>query len=298
MLKDYLLLFRLPNLFTVPSNIMAGYFSVASSSTANLSNLALLIMSSVLLYISGIVFNDYSDIEIDRRERPFRPLPSGKVPKRTAFIAATISMVVANFLAFMVSTLSFTIVIILSLIVLSYDFRLKQTVAGPVIMGTARTINVLFGSSAILTTGMLLSYTLPQLRLTVVSISAFLYVVSISLLSKMEIGPKRSRLTLIGPFILIFGVIAIIVIASLFRIFHIELILSLVLFVGIISITCKQTVSERSSMSIQRAIKILVLSIIVLDSIFISGTVGLIYGLSTLLLIIPSIFLARKLYVT
>jgi hypothetical protein len=42
----------------------------------------------------------------------------------------------------------------------------------------------------------------------------------------------------------------------------------------------------------------MVISIIVLDSVFISGSIGLYYGLATLLLIIPSIIFSRKLYVT
>jgi 4-hydroxybenzoate polyprenyltransferase len=291
-------LLRAPNLFTVPSNVLAGYFSVASSFTANFSSLAILIMSSVLLYISGIVFNDYFDIEVDRKERPFRPLPSEKVPKRTAFVAAAVSMLAANVLAFMASTPSLIIVIILSIIILSYDYRLKKTIVGPIFMGSARALNVFLGASPIFPAAVMLPNSLPLLRLTAVTISEFLYVLSISLLSRIEIGPKRSARTIIGPFMVIFSVIAMIAVASIVRLFQIDVIVSLSLFVGIIIIVSKRTIVEGSSTSIQRAIKILVLSIIVLDSIFISGTAGIYYGLPTLLLIVPSILLARKLYVT
>ena len=31
------------------------------------------------LYCGGMVWNDYFDVEQDRRERPFRPLPSGRI---------------------------------------------------------------------------------------------------------------------------------------------------------------------------------------------------------------------------
>ena len=71
-LRQYLLLVRLPNTFTAPSNILAGYFAVISPSYANVSQLAILMLSSVLLYLSGIVFNDYFDIEIDLKKRPLR----------------------------------------------------------------------------------------------------------------------------------------------------------------------------------------------------------------------------------
>ena len=298
MIKHYFLLLRIPNLFTVPSNILAGYFSVAQSLPPNLSDLSLLVASSVLFYISGIIFNDYFDIEVDRKERPFRPLPSKKVSKRAAFVAATISMVAANGLAFTVSTLSFTVAIILSVIILSYDYRLKQTIVGPVVMGSARTLNMLLGASAIIPATISLPNVLAEQRLTILSISVFLYVLSITLLSRMEIGPMKQARSVILPFIVIFGVIAIIIIAAGLRVFQVDVVVSLSLFVGIIIVTFKRTIFEGSSTNIQKAIKILVLSIIVLDSIFISGTFGLYYGLPILFLIVPPIFISRKLYVT
>lgn len=298
MIKHYFLLLRVPNLFTVPSNMLAGYFSVAQSLSTNLSVLSLLVASSVLLYISGIVFNDYFDIEVDRKERSFRPLPSEKVSKQTAFVAAAISMVAANGLAFMVSTLSFTVAIILSVIILSYDYQLKQTILGPILMGSARTLNVLLGASAILPAAISVQKVLSEQRLTILCISMFLYVLSITLLSRMEVGPAKPARTVTIPFVVIFGVIAIMIIAISFRVFQLDIVVSLSLFVGVIIITFKRTIFEGSSTNIQRAIKTLVLSIIVLDSIFISGTLGLYYGLPILLLIIPPIFISRKLYVT
>lgn len=298
MIKHYFLLFRVPNLFTVPSNILVGYFSVAQSLSTNLSVLSLLVGSSVLLYISGIVFNDYFDIEVDRKERPFRPLPSEKVSKQTAFVAAAISMVAANGLAFMASTLSFSVTMILSVIILSYDYQLKQTILGPILMGSARTLNVLLGASAILPAAISVQKVLPEQRLTILCISMFLYVLSITLLSRMEVGSAKPARTVTIPFVVIFGVIAIIIIASSFRVFQLDIAVSLSLFVGVIIITFKRTIFEGSSTNIQRAIKTLVLSIIVLDSIFISGTLGLYCGLTILLLIIPPIFISRKLYVT
>ena len=75
-LKEYLLLIRLPNVFTVPSNILAGYFAAITLAEADSAHLVALVAPSCLLYVAGIVLNDYFDIEIDKRERPFRPLPS------------------------------------------------------------------------------------------------------------------------------------------------------------------------------------------------------------------------------
>jgi hypothetical protein len=53
-----------------------------------------------------------------------------------------------------------------------------------------------------------------------------------------------------------------------------------------------------SILRIQSAIKTMVLSIIILDSVFISGIGGIYYGMATLLLMVPPILLAKKFYVT
>jgi hypothetical protein len=42
----------------------------------------------------------------------------------------------------------------------------------------------------------------------------------------------------------------------------------------------------------------MVISIIILDSVFVSGMAGFPYGMATLVLIAPAILLAKKLYVT
>lgn len=286
-------------MFTVPSNILAGYFAVILPSYANVSHLAILILSSLLLYLSGIVFNDYFDIEEDRKERPFRPLPSGKVTKQKAFIIAAASMLAGNILVFAVGATSVVISIILSVTIIAYNFRLKHTIAGPFTMGAARFLNVFLGASPAFPALLFSNNTILILRIMLVSVSVFLYVIAISILSRMEIGATRSIQTVMCPFFIIFAVITMIIFAGLVGVFKIDLVVSLTLFAGTVIITFKQTIfKDYSSTGIQKAIKIMVLSIIILDSVFVSGTAGLYYGLATLLLIIPSIVLARKLYVT
>jgi hypothetical protein len=49
---------------------------------------------------------------------------------------------------------------------------------------------------------------------------------------------------------------------------------------------------------IQSTIKIMILSIIILDSVFLSGIAGIAVGMGTLLLLIPPILLGRRLYLT
>ena len=170
--------------------------------------------------------------------------------------------------------------------------------AGPVTMGSARFLNIFLGASPGL--GGLFFYNNNFLiaRLLLVCILMLLYVLAISILSRMEVGGVKSIRRVIGPFLIIFAIIGM-MIGVFDRTFQVDLVVCLILFASIIIVTFKRTIfQDYSSIGIQKAIKTMVLSIIVLDSVFVSGTAGLYYGLTTLLLIIPSIVLARELYVT
>src|SRR5688500_9566955 len=82
-------LLRLPNVFTAFADLalaaclgMAVYPGWRDSGLA--VAVALLALASGCLYLSGMVWNDVFDLAEDTRDRPFRPLPSGRVTVRTA----------------------------------------------------------------------------------------------------------------------------------------------------------------------------------------------------------------------
>jgi hypothetical protein len=297
-LRQYLTLFRLPNVFTAPSNILAGYYAVVEPANASGLHLAILIICSILLYLSGIVLNDYFDIEVDRRERPLRPLPAGTVSKRKVLLIGIVFIIAANFISLLVSTSTFIIAAILSGTIVSYDYRMKYSVYGPGMMGAARALNVMLGSSPIFLTTVLNINN--SARIAVVTVSLFVFVFAISRLSRKEIDETDKVRTAKGSFLMIFAVLAIIIVSGLVGVFLKDLFANLTLFAIIMIITFKPLLQRQplSSKDIQRTIKTMVLSIIVLDSAFVSGSAGTAYGLVTLMLIMPAIILSRKFYVT
>lgn len=99
-LHGWLELIRPPNLFTVPGDILAG----ASLSRINADGVYLVfpvLVISLFLYISGLILNDYCDREIDRVERPQRPIPSGSVHPRAALVSSQILIGTALCLAYL-----------------------------------------------------------------------------------------------------------------------------------------------------------------------------------------------------
>jgi UbiA prenyltransferase family protein len=297
-LRQYLTLFRLPNVFTAPSNILAGYYAVVEPANASGLHLGILIICSILLYLSGIVLNDYFDIEVDRRERPLRPLPAGTVSKRKVLLIGIVFIIAANFISLLVSTSTFIIAAILSGTIVSYDYRMKYSVYGPGMMGAARALNVMLGSSPIFLTTVLNINN--SARIAVVTVSLFVFVFAISRLSRKEIDETDKVRTAKGSFLMIFAVLAIIIVSGLVGVFLKDLFANLALFAIIMIITFKPLLQRQplSSKDIQRTIKTMVLSIIVLDSAFVSGSAGTAYGLVTVILIMPAIILSRKFYVT
>src|SRR5687768_6342548 len=74
--RVFLELGRVSNLPTVWSNVLAGV--VVSSGLPGIPTLAVALAGS-LFYTGGMFLNDAFDAEVDARERPERPIPSGRV---------------------------------------------------------------------------------------------------------------------------------------------------------------------------------------------------------------------------
>lgn len=157
---EYLRLVRAPNVFTAVADVTMGYVAVTAGNI-HIPTLSILIAASALLYMAGMVLNDVFDVEIDRVERPKRPLPSGRIPLGTAsqigwgFLAAGVVLaVVAGAFAMTSPTAGGALFwrpgligLLLAGAIVLYDRYAKQTVAGPLVMGSCRLFNVLLGMS-------------------------------------------------------------------------------------------------------------------------------------------------------
>jgi 4-hydroxybenzoate polyprenyltransferase len=139
-------LLRLPNVFTAMADIFMG-FLISHGSLGPHREFLLLLLASSSIYLAGMVLNDWFDIEVDRRERPERPLPSGRIAASHALAAGLGLLAIGTASATIAGTTSRNVALMLVVSVLLYDGVLKNTVFGPAVMGLCRTLNVLLAMS-------------------------------------------------------------------------------------------------------------------------------------------------------
>lgn len=294
--KDYFLLIRLPNLFTLPSNILVG-FAIASSLTLTITSLVqvlLLVTISILLYCVGLVLNDLFDYNIDKKERPDRPLASGKISRKIAIVLVTIFSVIALGLSILVSVPTFGISLVLIALIFGYDKYLKNTQAGPFTIAAARVMNVALGTSANLNA----IDSFPQFVILVFVLTiTFVYVSLIGFISKYEVQGFSENIKLYLIRVVIAGIISSITLFTFIGFFKYESLIILALFLFIMT-KAVYRIQNKDSKGIQQCIQKMIMSIIVLDSTYLSGIIGLAVGLAVLLLIAPLLIMSRKMYMT
>jgi len=145
-------LLRLPNVFTAFADIGLGLCVTAGLSPQTIDDAfawraALLVAASGLLYMAGMVWNDWFDLEEDKLARPGRPIPSGAISTRTALLIGAGLMLAGVGCAFGASLKSGFFAVALAVAIFAYDARIKRTSWGPVGMAACRFLNVLLGIS-------------------------------------------------------------------------------------------------------------------------------------------------------
>ena len=136
-------LLRLPNLFTVPGDPVAGYLLVAGARWSPAAAGAAVGMT--LVYEGGLLLNDVCDRQADAVSRPDRPLPAGEVQPRTV-LAVGAALMAAGVLTVFVTAPPRAGVAAAGVAVLAaaYDRVLKHhRVAGALAMGLCRAGSVL-----------------------------------------------------------------------------------------------------------------------------------------------------------
>ena len=135
---------RLPAVFTAISNIATGFFAV-SKPPYLWHKLALLCGASACLYTAGMVLNDYCDRDKDARERPNRPIPSGRIQPNQALSVFVLLALAGILLGGLVGADSFVVAGLIGTMILLYDAVSRQII----LMAFCRFLNVCLGATVV-----------------------------------------------------------------------------------------------------------------------------------------------------
>jgi 4-hydroxybenzoate polyprenyltransferase len=307
----WLRLMRLPNVFTAIADVTMGYIFVHGSIPAPLA-LALLIAASALLYTAGMVLNDVFDIEIDRKERPFRPLPSGRISLGVARafgfgllllgVAAGWGAGYADPAGAAIPWRSGAVATALAACVLLYDRVLKSTPIGPLGMGLCRFLNVLLGMSAARETmgDVVVGYSAAEL---LVAAGVGVYIVVVTIFAFSEASESKGPLLLAAVVVMACGAV---VLASFTALAPRGLVRSdpmiFWLLLGLLMVTVLRralsAVMDPSPERVQVAVKHSILSLIWLDAATTLAVAPPVYAVAIAALLIPALLLGRWVYST
>lgn len=116
--------------------------------TNDIGRLATAVAGVLFIYAGGMIFNDVADVATDTKERPGRPLPSGRIRRAHAAWAGA-GCTMAGLMAFAAtSLLTLEIGAALAALALLYNFALKRSWFGSIALGGCRALSVLVGTTA------------------------------------------------------------------------------------------------------------------------------------------------------
>lgn len=285
---------RPANIVTSVADVLAGiaisgYLANENFSATYISSILLLSISTIGLYGGGVVFNDVFDAELDKIERPERPVPSGIISKGEASLLGIILFVIGIIAAVIVSMLSGLIAISIIIAALVYDKWSKHNAfAGPFNMGLCRGLNLLLGISIVI----------PGVSAWwFVAIIPIIYIAAITMISRGEVhGGSKTALYSAALFYCI--VIAAILFLSTGRDMIWWAIIFLIPFACMIFYALVKAIRLPAPQNIGKAVRAGVIALIVMDASMAAAFGSISLAFLIILLLPVSLWLAKIFAVT
>jgi 4-hydroxybenzoate polyprenyltransferase len=293
---------RIPNVFTAVADIAIGGIFAWKSDPEGFGWFAYLLicLSSACLYASGMAWNDFFDVEQDRRERPFRPIPSGRIARRTAAAVAGFLQVVGLLFAVSACVLHgvpnwtpAAIAMILVGTILMYDGWLKGTAVGPLAMGACRFLNVLFGLS--LVSNEAFGWNGRLYLAGVVGI----YITGVTWFARTEAATSSTRALTAASGVMLAALCMVLALPTIATqsapsIVFPYLLVALGFWIGI---PIEKAIRKPAPSAVQKAVKRCLIGLVILDAVLATAVAG-IEGLLILVLLLPVLYLGRWIYST
>ncbi|MEW6521461.1 MAG: UbiA family prenyltransferase [Thermodesulfobacteriota bacterium] len=285
--KAYLQLMRLPNVFTAIADIVAGYVIVRGFA-GSIGELGALVLATSGIYAAGCVLNDCCDREIDARERPSRPLPSGRVSEREALLLACFLFAAGLFGACLAGPASFFLALAIVLLVIIYDTWSKRyPIAGPLNMAACRAGNLLLGMSPALAVSLSLIFPLVS----------FGYIFLVTRFSRLETEGNAAG----QAWWMAGGIAAILLLFAALAgrgDIRADAFLYLALLACLVLPPLRRALRHNTPRAVQQSVRSLILAIPFLDAAYAAALQGAVAGLPAVFCLLPALLIARFFYVT
>jgi 4-hydroxybenzoate polyprenyltransferase len=292
-------LLRIPNVFTAIADVWMGLV-VTRGTLAPVDDTAWLTLISICLYLTGMVLNDVFDVEQDTRERPHRPIPSGRVSMPSARKLGWTLLCMGILIGWLVTWQFGTwrpgiVATLLAACVVLYDAMLKPTLLGPIAMGGCRMLNVLLGMS--------LAMRELELHEWLIAAGIGLYVAGLTWFAKSEATTSQRRSLAVGAAVALCGIA--IIAATVFQVPAQSLQITKAgwyLLWCVIGLSLLRrflmAIVQPTPRYVQFAVKNGILTLVVIDAGVALGLAGIFWGCAILLLILPAMFLGRTIAMT
>ena len=175
---------RVSNLPTIWTNGLTG-LALGGGALLDMRSLPLLVALS-LFYVGGMYLNDAFDAEIDQKERPDRPIPSGLIDLKTVFHAGIAMLVVGLSILLWIGFVATDgtggwpglagLVLVISIVI--YDWHHKGNAFSPYLMGVCRMM--------VYVTAGLCFLVPPPASLLLVAVLLLSYLIGLTYIAKQE----------------------------------------------------------------------------------------------------------------
>ncbi|MBQ6219472.1 MAG: UbiA family prenyltransferase [Methanosphaera sp.] len=133
-----------------PGNAMMALIAVLLMAIINHTYNIYIVIGAVSVFIAtgaGNAINDYCDYEIDKINKPNRPIPSGRIKLKNALYYSLILFVIATILGFLISFENGIMVIICSILMIIYAYDFKQRcIIGNITVALLTGLTFVYGS--------------------------------------------------------------------------------------------------------------------------------------------------------
>ncbi len=233
----------------------------------------------------------------------------GKISKSTATILSVVFFGLGILLTLLINSIS-TIVVSLFLVIMiiSYNAKIKNGFFRPYLMGGIRATNIVFGASTFFNFSFFPnSYNLfvPALNLILLSLAVFIHTFTLTWLSKVETKTESDRVNMplnfkniYKKYLLILITIFLLGFISMPNNLYYIILFVIYLILVFIIFNVKDYKKNCIFLKVRFIVKYMIVLMVLLDSIFIVGAVGLYPAIISSSMLIPCLILGRKINMT